>query len=100
MTDTVNRKDFIKIMAAKNGITQAEAEKQYDNYLAALEEAIGTKKVVLIGDLCRVQAYQRKGGMGINPATKAKEKRPDIPALKCRLSAQFSRKLEKLLGLK
>ena len=39
---TVNKKEFIKLMADTNGMTLAEADKAYTAYLAAMRAALMT----------------------------------------------------------
>lgn len=98
MKQTVNRVEFISILAQTAGITKQEAAKQYDNYLAAMETAILTGKCVIVGNMYRIQAVMRKGGEGINPKTKEKVKRKPKPRLKCTLSTMYEDAVKKAIS--
>ena len=95
MKPTVNRKEMINYVAEKAGVSKVEAERIYDNVLGALDTAIQTGKCVLVGDMFRVQATMRAGGIGVNPKTKEKIERQPKPRLKVTLSSMYADKVAK-----
>ena len=90
---TVNKKEFIKIVAEVNNMTLAEADKTYTAYLTAMRAAIKTGKRVLVGDMYRIEAVMRKGGSRINPKTQERLITEDKPRLRVQLSPPFAPKL-------
>ena len=90
---TVNKKEFIKLMADTNGMTLAEADKTYTAYLAAMRAALKTGKRVLVGDMYRIEAVMRKGANRINPKTKERLITEDKPRLRVQLSPPFAPEL-------
>lgn len=92
--ETVNKKDFIKMMSVENGMTLIEAEKAYNAYLKTLRVAIKTGKRVLVGDMFRVEKVIRKGGNRINPKTKEAVVTKNQPRLRVLTSDTFIPELE------
>ena len=90
---TVNKKEFVKLMADTNGMTLAEADKVYTAYLAAMRVAIKTGKRVLVGDMCRIEAVMRKGANRINPKTQERLISENKPRLRVQLSPPFAPEL-------
>lgn len=94
MVQTVNRKELIGIIAKNQNITRVQAETYYDAVLNGLDEAIQTGKRVLVGDMFRLQAVMRAGGIGINPKTKERIERQPSPRLKVTLSTAYADKVK------
>ena len=90
---TVNKKEFIKLMADTNGMTVAEADKAYTAYLVAMRAAIKTGKRVLVGDMYRIEAVMRKGANRINPKTQERLVSENKPRLRVQLSPLFEPEL-------
>ena len=90
---TVNKKEFIKLMADTNNMTLAEADKAYTAYLAAMRAAIKTGKRVLVGDMYRIEAVMRKGANRINPKTQERLISENKPRLRVQLSPLFAPEL-------
>lgn len=93
--ETINRKDFVKLMATNAGVSQAEAERMYEVYLKALREALATGKRVLVGDMLRLEAVKRKGGKRINPRTRETVETKDSARLRVQTTPSFVAELEK-----
>lgn len=92
--ETVNKKDFIKMMSVENDCTLAEAEKAYNAYLKTLRAAIKTGKRVLVGDMFRIEKVTRKGANRINPKTKEQIVTKNKPRLRVLTSDTFVPELE------
>ena len=90
---TVNKKEFIKLMADTNGMTVAEADKAYTAYLVAMRAALKTGKRVLVGDMYRIEAVMRKGANRINPKTQERLVSENKPRLRVQLSPLFEPEL-------
>ena len=90
---TINKKEFIKLMADTNGMTVVEADKAYTAYLTAMRVALKTGKRVLVGDMYRIEAVMRKGGSRINPKTQERLITADKPRLRAQLSPLFAPEL-------
>ena len=90
---TINKKEFINLMAETNGMTAAEAAKAYTAYLVAMRAALKTGKRVLVGDMYRIEAVMRKGGKRINPKTQECLVTDDKPRLRVQLSPLFAPEL-------
>ena len=90
---TINKKEFINLMAETNGMTAAEAAKAYTAYLAAMRAALKTGKRVLVGDMYRIEAVMRKGGSRINPKTQERLITDAKPRLRVQLSPLFAPEL-------
>ena len=94
---TVNKKEFIKLMAEVNNMTLAEAEKVYTAYLAAMRVAIKTGKRVLVGDMYRIEAVMRKGANRINPKTQERLISENKPRLRTHTSPTFLAELKEAI---
>lgn len=90
---TINKKEFIKLMAETNGMTVVEAAKAHTAYLATMRVALKTGKRVLVGDMYRIEAVMRKGGKRINPKTQECLVTDDKPRLRVQLSPPFAPEL-------
>ena len=51
---TINKKEFIKLMAETNDMTAVEAANAYTAYLETMRVALKTGKRVLVGDMYRI----------------------------------------------
>ena len=94
---TVNKKEFINLMAETNGMTLAEADKAYTAYLVAMRAAIKTGKRVLVGDMYRIEAVMRKGANRINPKTKERLVSEGKPRLRTHTSPTFLAELKEVI---
>ena len=90
---TINKKEFVKLMAETNDMTAVEAANAYTAYLAAMRVALKTGKRVLVGDMYRIEAVMRKGGKRINPKTQECLVTDDKPRLRVQLSPPFAPEL-------
>ena len=95
---TVNKKEFIKLMAEVNNMTLAEADKVYTAYLAAMRAAIKTGKRVLVGDMYRIEAVMRKGANRINPKTQERLISENKPRLRTHTSPTFLAELKEAIN--
>ena len=93
---TINKKEFIKLMAETNNMTKVEAAKAYTAYLSAMRVALKTGKRVLVGDMYRIEAVKRKGGKRINPKTQECLVTADKPRLRVQLSPPFAPELSNI----
>ena len=90
---TINKKEFLKLMAETNDMTVVEATKAYTAYLATMRVALKTGKRVLVGDMYRIEAVMRKGGKRIHPKTQECLVTDDKPRLRVQLSPPFAPEL-------
>ena len=90
---TINKKEFIKLMAETNNMTAVEAANAYTAYLTTMRAALKTGKRVLVGDMYRIEAVMRKGGKRINPKTQERLVTDDKPRLRVQLSPLFAPEL-------
>lgn len=93
MAQTLNREEFIEMLAADHGLSKTEAKALYDKFMATHERAILTGKRVLVGNLYRVEATVRKGGMRHNPKTGEKVEVANRARLKLIIGTAFQNQL-------
>ena len=93
---TINKKEFIKLMAETNNMTAVEAAKAYTAYLSAMRVALKTGKRVLVGDMYRIEAVMRKGSNRINPKTQERLITISKPRLRVQLSPPFAPELSNI----
>lgn len=69
MIETINKDEFITMLAEEHGISRTDAKDLYAKFVSTHKRAILSGKRVLVGDLYRVQGVIRKGGKRRNPRT-------------------------------
>lgn len=94
MIETINRKEFIAMLAEEHNLHYTEARDLYEKFVSTHEKAVKTGKRVLVGDLYRVQAVVRKGGLRRNPRTLEKVESPDSVRIKVIVGTAFKKELE------
>lgn len=93
MTELLNKKEFVKLLAEEMGVTQKEATAAYDGFTATLDKAIRTGKRVLVGDNLRLQATITPAGKARNPKTKEMIDRPEKGKLQVKVSPNWQEAL-------
>lgn len=70
----MNKNDLVKAMAAKAGLTNVDARKALDAFIAVTEETLKKEDKISLVGFGSFFVKERKARTGLNPATKQKIK--------------------------
>ena len=93
MIETINRAEFIDMLANDHNLSKTEAKEMYEKFISTHKRALLSGKRVLVGDLYRVQGVVRKGGKRRIPRTGEQVEVADRARIKLIAGTAFEQEL-------
>ncbi len=90
----MNKSEIVKVVMERSGIKKNQAEAAVNTIFNAIRESLKRREKVAIVGFGSFEVVERRGRVGINPATKEKIKIPAKNAVKFKPSASLKDELK------
>jgi nucleoid DNA-binding protein len=97
MKKSINKSNFIELLAAANGFSKAQSAKFVDSFFAVLAKELAAGKDVLLTGILSMKLTTQKPRVGHNPKTGKQIQIPEKPVLKCKVGKTFLAEVLSLL---